>query len=150
MIMAKTTSPLLAVLSVNGARLRLPAEFSNSKSTLVLTAGLRRHLLLFRQNEWTSILSGLLNENPRSNSADEQKRTAALRRLILGCAVNLQISSRGIIRLPEQLIEYANISDPVVWNPTSTGIEIWDPVHFDASRHIDLFDSAKIHPDACL
>ena len=144
MIMAQTTLPFFTILFAKGDRLRLPAAFCMSKSTLVLTAGLRGHLLLFRQNEWTPIVYGLLNEDLRSNSTDEQHRAVALRRLILGCAVSLKISSRGTIRLPEHLIGYANINGRVVWHPTSTGIELWDPDHFDASRHLNLFDPVKI------
>lgn len=88
----------------------LPMGFAENSATVIATAGLARCLLLFEDDHWGAITADLLNLS-KAGVQPVLPSAEALRTLFLGNAVELDISPRRTVELPNHLLDYAEFDE---------------------------------------
>lgn len=86
----------------------LPNGFAENSATVIATTGLPKCLLLLEEGHWCAITTELLNRT-KTGAQPVSPATEALRSLFLGNAVELDISPRRTVELPNHLLDYAGI-----------------------------------------
>ena len=102
-------------------RLSLPVRFkSELAGGAVLTRGIDNCLFLWPKNAWTLFVNKiqslpLTQANPR-----------AFARLMLGCAMEVELDAQGRILIPNYLEDYAKLGKKAVIIGLNDRLEIWD------------------------
>ncbi len=123
---------------VRNSRVRVPFEFCLPKATLILTAGPRSCLLVFKPEKWTPIRDKLFSYSMPEDPA-KHAEINSLRRLLIGNARDVEVSARNMISLDEELACYAQIQGRLLWVSTSKAVELWSPSNFDPAKRLMLF-----------
>jgi MraZ protein len=101
-------------------RVAIPARFREAVSDgLVLTRGFEHCLQAFPRAVWQSLaerISALSLGNQEARN---------LRRLIFSGAAEVEIDRQGRVLIPQNLREYANLSEQVVIAGLNTHFELW-------------------------
>lgn len=115
---------------VKNRRVSIEQSYALPRTILVVTAGPRGCLLLYRQHEWIPIREHLINLDVQNDLADPNGLWN-VRRLLVGYAMDVQVSARCKIQLDDELIGYAKIDGVLLWVPGPVGIELWNPNVYD-------------------
>ncbi len=107
-------------------RLFIPAEFRKrlppeANGTLVATKGYDGCISLFPLDKW-----GELEKSLRSLPVNKMRVRVVLRTL-LSRARRIPIDSQGRIKIPQDLLDYANLTDEAVIIGALDWIEVWSP-----------------------
>lgn len=113
-------------------RLTVPAHFKEvlmeaERGQMVVCKGFERCLSLFPASLWPGVeemLAGL----------DEDRRGAAIKRLILGSATEVAIDAASRISLPQELRQWAGLDRDVVFMGLGNHFELWDKAAQDAEQ----------------
>jgi division/cell wall cluster transcriptional repressor MraZ len=128
-------------------RFSLPAGFKTDGTTVVLTAGAPRCILLLQAQEWYPMQDIILHADrvamERTGNPDPRIRT--LVRLLVGFARECEVSRWGNIQVAPELLRFARIRDQLLWVPASRGIELWNPLEFSEERGRKVFDTLIAH-----
>lgn len=101
-------------------RVAVPARFREELSEgLVLTRGFDRCLQAFTQPAWQD-LKRRINELSMGNPEARN-----LRRLIFSGAAEVEVDRQGRILIPQNLREYASLSEQVIIAGMDTYFELW-------------------------
>jgi MraZ protein len=107
-------------------RINLPSDFrkqfkSSEKNTFVITQGLDQSLWIYPINEWKKI------ENELSSLSSISKINRSFLRNYLRNAKIISFDKQGRFVLPENLLNFAKISNNVSIIGVLNRIEIWNP-----------------------
>lgn len=101
-------------------RVAVPARFRDGVSEgLVLTRGFERCLQGFPRPVW----QGLSEKVSALSLGNEEARN--LRRLLFSGAAEVEVDKQGRILIPQNLREYAGLSEQVIVAGLNTHFEIW-------------------------
>ena len=114
-------------------RLNLPAKLRKyvspeSNETFVITRGFEKCLFVYPLDEWNK-----LEEKLRNLSAYDPEHRHFIRTL-LELAVECQLDAQSRISIPQELREYANISNEVRILGMLDKIELWEPKLYDGYK----------------
>jgi MraZ protein len=102
-------------------RLSVPAAFRRILGKkVVLAYGLNRCLSVYPQKEWTAVAKRLAELS--SGKADER----AFSRFMLSGAREAEVDAVGRIIIPDNLKQYANLAERVVFAGRYSHVEIWN------------------------
>lgn len=104
-------------------RIPLLSMYETMPETVIATCGLPRSIQLWLPDDWQPILQFMLHQEPAAVGLDTAT-FAALRRVMLGNAVSIEIGNDGAIQLPEHLCEFAGITDVAYWRHLGSVIEL--------------------------
>lgn len=90
----------------------LPKGFADGSTTIIATAGWPQCVLLLNSQHWEAISAQLIGMTGQSNLPFPPP-IQALRSLLLGNAVELEIGPSGTVELPIHLLEHAQIAGKV-------------------------------------
>lgn len=110
-----------SVIAIKGGRFALPPGFAVNDSTVVVAGHPSGCLSLYRVEEWILLRDKLVSMTERNNNPALQSR----QRLLLGYSENVQVSRHGIVEIDAGLLEFANISDQLVWVPKRHHVQLW-------------------------
>lgn len=104
-------------------RIPLLSMYARMPETVIVTCGLPRSIQLWLPDDWQPILQFMLHQEPAAIDLDTET-FAALRRVMLGNAVGIEVGNDGAIELPEHLREFAGITDVAYWRHLGRVIEL--------------------------
>lgn len=118
-------------------RLSIPAKYRNALSpinqnTFVLTRGFDKCLVLYPLDEWKKV------ENQLGSLSSIKIRHRNFVRSIVRCAVHIKYDSQGRIAIPDNLLDYAQITKNVTVIGMIKKIEIWSPNILEEDNMKDL------------
>jgi MraZ protein len=111
-------------------RVNLPAKLRkylspDSNDTFVLTRGFEKCLYVYPVDEWNKLEQNLRN----LSSYDAEHRR--FMRTLLELASECQLDAQARLSVPQELRDYASITDEVRILGTLDKIELWDPAVYD-------------------
>jgi MraZ protein len=110
-------------------RLTIPAKFRGKLADgLVVTRGLDRNLLVFTMDGWEELAEKIVQRPLSDRSA------RAFSRRVFSGAIDLVPDRQGRILLPAHLREFANLGDEATVIGMYTYAEIWNPVAWNPVR----------------
>ena len=104
-------------------RLAVPAKFRQSlgkENGLVLAQGLEGCLNLYTAQSWQK-LNERLETVPLKNKMDQR----AFKRMLFASACEIEFDEEGRVLIPQNLVEYANLTGDAVIIGMGEKIEIW-------------------------
>ncbi len=120
-------------------RTAVPKKFRDELGgTCIVTQGYERCLVMVSRSQWEGLTS-TLETLPFTNNT--LRDTA---RFLIGGAVEADLDSQGRFVLPENLIEYAQLSDELVFLGLSRWVEIWDKEKWVERKSYLYENSAQI------
>ncbi len=119
-------------------RIAIPARFREGLSEgLVLTRGFDRCLQAFPRQTWQPLAQRI------SSMSMGNREARNLRRLLFSGAAEVEVDRQGRILIPQNLREYAGLSDQAVIAGMDTYFELWSRDNWgDVLSNLD--DSASI------
>jgi len=113
----------------NKGRMVLPAKFREELGqSVVATIGIERCISVYPQPQWELFLGRLEALSTGSS------KSRNLRRIILASAHEIEIDGMGRILVPQQLREYADITQEVSVNGNGDKLEIWNKASWEIYR----------------
>lgn len=117
--------------SVHKQRVIIPAPFKKkfadeARKTVVVTLGPLNTIAIFPLDCWNDMLKRLAE----GTEEDQELRT----QLIDFAVTEQELEGPGRIRIPEQLLEEANITDSVIIKGELHYISLWNPDEFQEHR----------------
>ena len=120
-------------------RIAVPKKFrAEIGNNLIVTQGYEQCLVIVSQSQWKELV-GELEQLPFTNNV--LRDTA---RFLIGGAVEADLDGQGRFVLPENLREFAGISDEVVFLGLARWVEIWDKNKWVERRDYLYQNSAQI------
>ena len=102
-------------------RLILPAKFRDKIGEgAVITIGFEKCITIYPEQEWEKLQKSLVSM-PEAN-----KMVRSLSRVINGNASDVEIDKQGRVKIPDYLLDNANITKECCIVGVNTTIEIWD------------------------
>ncbi len=102
-------------------RLILPAKFRDKIGEgAVITIGFEKCITIYPEQEWEKLQKSLVSM-PVAN-----KMVRSLSRVINGNASDVEIDKQGRVKIPDYLLDNANITKECCIVGVNTTIEIWD------------------------
>lgn len=122
----------LLTVDVKG-RVAMPARYRQSLldasgGQMVITAHPSRCLLLYPLPTWIETERNLMA------LSDFDKQPAALKRLLVGHATEVEMDKQGRLLLPPVLRDYAQLSREAMLVGRINGFELWDETAWNAQR----------------
>ena len=103
------------------SRLAIPVKFrADLKQGAVVTRGLDSCLFVFTKTEWKKLAEKIVNL-PLT-----QSNSRAFARLMLSCAMDVNLDAQGRIIVPDYLQKFAELKKKVVVTGLYSRLEIWD------------------------
>lgn len=126
--------------AVHKQRVIIPAAFKKkfseeARRTVVVTLGPLNTIAIFPLDCWNSFLDKLA----AGDDEDLELRT----QLIDFAVTEQELEGPGRIRIPEQLLEEANISDSVIIKGELHYISLWNPEEFHLNRRVKKDEHRK-------
>lgn len=111
----------------NKGRLIVPADFRDALGeTMIVTRWLDGCLAIYTEEKWQEVYENL-------QKLPTTKREARMYiHMIMAKAAVCQIDGQGRIRIPQHLVEVANLEKNAVIVGVSDHVEIWDEARWDA------------------
>ncbi|MCR5848009.1 MAG: division/cell wall cluster transcriptional repressor MraZ [Lachnospiraceae bacterium] len=107
-------------------RVILPIKFRETiGEPFVLTKGIDRNLYIYSMEEWEKV------EKRLAALKMTDSRSRALKRLLQGSAIELEIDNQDRITIPQNLRIYANLGKELLFVGQGEYIEIWSKSSFD-------------------
>ena len=111
-------------VAVHNNRVIIPAQFKKrfgeeSLRTVVITSGPRNSIALYPLDTWTARLAELA----AGSEQDRKKRS----RLIDCAIIEAELEGPGRIRIPEEQLQEAGITNKVIVKGDVTFISVWNP-----------------------
>ena len=106
-------------------RVTIPSKFREDLSEFVMTKGLDECLFLYPNSEWEKI-ENKLKELPMTNKA-----VRSFVRTFFSGACDCAIDKQGMVLIPQNLRDYANIKDSSVIVGLSNRAEIWSQENWE-------------------
>jgi MraZ protein len=88
--------------------------------TLIVTKGFENCLIVVSQDRWKTLLEGTEGKPFTS------KNTREMQRFLLGNASVVELDAKGRFVLPEYLLQYAHITEEIIYAGIERFVEIWD------------------------
>lgn len=112
-------------------RVAIPAKMRSvvnpeAKGTFVVTRGFEQCIMVFPLDRWEKI------EEEIGSLSTYNQEARTFTRLLMRWAEEVTLDGQGRIRLPESLVEYADITEQALIIGSFDRIEIWSPAVFDA------------------
>lgn len=108
-------------------RLSIPASFREQLGTsIILSTGIEPHITVYCQGDWNQIMQQYAQLSQLSKNARDWQR------LLAHNAHQVSPDKLGRIRIPQHLIEYAQLKKQVVVAGTLNHLEIWDQAYYHA------------------
>ena len=117
----------------NKNRTSLPAKFRKEMGgTVVIAPGIDNCLFIFTVKGWTEFAERL---SKRDSSSVLQADNRNFSRLIIGRAVEVEVDKVGRMLIPENLREYAGLSEKIAVVGVMNRVEIWDAKVWESYRN---------------
>ena len=112
-------------------RIPVPPKFrAELKDGLVLTPGVEKCITAYPVREWKKIADNLTTGTVTSS------KLRKLNRAIFATAFSLSLDGQGRVALPQQLREYAAITDSAVITGANTYFELWNKERWDEEKAV--------------
>ncbi len=119
-------------------RVILPIKFREKiGNQFILTKGFDNNLFIYPVEEWIKV------EERLSELKVTKKNVRAVKRLLQGSAVEIEIDNQDRISIPQNLRLYAGLEKEVVFVGQGEYIEIWSRDRFDEANQIDFSEAAE-------
>lgn len=114
-------------------RIALPKKIREelTGNKLVLTIGFETCIFGFSQASWDEVIKPELS---RPLFSDKQGRD--LRRQMCAAAVNIELDSQGRLVMPQEMVEFAQISQKVLIIGAGDHFEIWSNQKWEEYRNL--------------
>jgi len=121
--------------SVNKQRIIIPAPFKSkfsvsAKQSVVVTIGPNNSVAIYPIDNWNQL-------KDKMKTGDDRSRRF-LNNLIDFANPEQQLEGPGRIRISDELLEIANISESVIIKGEGSYITLWNPETFKAQRKVKL------------
>ncbi|MEA3377565.1 MAG: division/cell wall cluster transcriptional repressor MraZ [Chloroflexota bacterium] len=121
-------------------RLTIPSEFrAELAEGAAVTRGIDRCVVVYPAVEFQELAEKIEDRLPITN-----RQARAFTRLVFSGALACAVDQEGQIRLPGQLLEYADIEDEAVVVGLFSHLEIWSPRHWQRTRAESVQDGAGL------